>query len=98
MLAGASVELPECPPTSDIIRGKVSDLDLCLFICLFVRLRVYVVNCVAIALQVFSSGWVIEPILQDGHLYSMVSYLSQVTSAIIYSENNVQFLLKDKAT
>ena len=29
-------------------------------------------------LQVFSSGWVLEPVLQNGRLYTMVSYLSQV--------------------
>ncbi|XP_048585764.1 uncharacterized protein LOC116604069 isoform X2 [Nematostella vectensis] len=28
--------------------------------------------------KVFASGWVIEPVLQDGQLYSMVSYLSQI--------------------
>ncbi|XP_031565956.1 uncharacterized protein LOC116301097 [Actinia tenebrosa] len=28
--------------------------------------------------KVYASGWVIEPVLQDGQLYSMVSYLSQV--------------------
>lgn len=28
--------------------------------------------------KIFSSGWIIEPVLQNGQLYSMVSYLSQV--------------------
>ncbi|XP_073248466.1 uncharacterized protein [Porites lutea] len=28
--------------------------------------------------KIFSSGWIIEPVLQNGQLYSMVSYLSQI--------------------
>ncbi|KAJ7388364.1 hypothetical protein OS493_038172 [Desmophyllum pertusum] len=28
--------------------------------------------------KAYSSGWIIEPVLQNGQLYSMVSYLSQV--------------------
>lgn len=49
IVSGVSVDLPELPPTKNIIRGKIH-----------------------------SSGWIIEPVLQNGQLYSMVSYLSQV--------------------
>ncbi|XP_078351038.1 uncharacterized protein LOC144635803 isoform X1 [Oculina patagonica] len=49
VLAATSIEIPELPPTKEIIRGKIH-----------------------------SSGWIIEPVLQNGQLYSMVSYLSQV--------------------
>lgn len=49
VLAATSVDMPELPPTKEIIRGTI-----------------------------YSSGWIIEPVLQNGQLYSMVSYLSQV--------------------
>jgi len=49
ILAAVSVDIPDLPPTKEIVRGKI-----------------------------YSSGWIIEPVLQDGQLYSMVSYLSQV--------------------
>ncbi|XP_074630901.1 uncharacterized protein LOC141889499 [Acropora palmata] len=49
VLSGVSVDVPELPPSKNIVRGKI-----------------------------YSSGWIIEPVLQNGQLYSMVSYLSQV--------------------
>ena len=87
-----SVGWPGCEDHENVTRAKVIkniNISLCKEIILLEQVELCwysIVNVSCFVLQFLASGWIIEPALQDKKVFSMVTYIVQVSELLIFQQ------------